>query len=311
MGYDLLLDPSKYIYTHARAFSFHPGFELLAGVEIDKKLCFEFKKKYKLPVYESLEKALFEHQPQVIVIAVPTQLHHHLLRQALELSKPKIILCEKPLSYSIDMAIEMIRLCKEKNVDLYVNYMRRSDPAVYEIKKRILSGEIETPLKGVAWYSKGFLHNGSHLFNLLEYWLGSVSEFSILNNGRLISTEDKEPDVKVSFKHGEIVFLAAWEEKYSHYTIEFISPTGRLFYEDGGAKIIWQQAENNVFLQGYNQLSTIIDEIKSGMNFYQLNVVDELAKVIAGKNARLCCADEALSTLKNVKNILNKEYNCV
>src|SRR4026207_202026 len=33
MEYDLELDPSRYVYSHARAFSQHPAFRLVAGVD--------------------------------------------------------------------------------------------------------------------------------------------------------------------------------------------------------------------------------------------------------------------------------------
>jgi hypothetical protein len=35
LGYDLALDPDRYIYTHSRALSRHPKFRLLVGVDPD------------------------------------------------------------------------------------------------------------------------------------------------------------------------------------------------------------------------------------------------------------------------------------
>lgn len=37
MGYDLHLDPTLHIYSHARAFSLHSDFDLLAAVEPDEQ----------------------------------------------------------------------------------------------------------------------------------------------------------------------------------------------------------------------------------------------------------------------------------
>ena len=95
--------------------------------------------------------------------------HSLTLKEVLAHSTPKLILCEKPLAYDLDEAGEMVEACESAGVKLFVNYMRRADPGAIEIKARIESGQIATPIKGVAWYSKGFLHNGSHFFNLLEF----------------------------------------------------------------------------------------------------------------------------------------------
>ena len=37
------------------------------------------------------------------------------------------------------------------------------------------------PIKGVCWYSKGLLNNGSHFINLLEFWLGDYVSNKRLN----------------------------------------------------------------------------------------------------------------------------------
>ena len=49
---------------------------------------------------------------------------------------------------------------------------------VGQYKKMFINGEIQGPIKGVAWYSKGIVNNGSHLINLLEYWLGHIKDVS-------------------------------------------------------------------------------------------------------------------------------------
>ena len=66
--------------------------------------------------------------------------------------------------------------------------------SLIDIKKRISSGSIARPIKGNVWYSKGFIHNGSHLVNLMEFWLGSVIKHSIISNGRFWNDKDPEPD---------------------------------------------------------------------------------------------------------------------
>lgn len=306
MGYDLHLDSEVYVYSHARAFSQHPSFKLVAAVDPMEETRKVFEHEYNCPAYTTIDAALLRHQPDLVIIAVPTSIHSETLHQVLRQSRPKAVLCEKPLSYDLNEARAMVQACVANGVDLYVNYMRRSDSGVIEIKRRLGAGEICAPVKGVAWYSKGFLHNGSHLFNLLEYWLGAMRTSEILSRGRLWGGSDPEPDIRVTFERGEIIFLAAWEEAFSHYTIELLSPSGRLRYEQGGKLIHWQAVQRDVHLKGYIRLAVKPDVIDSSMDRYQWHVADQLAHALNGRDAQLCSGAAALQTLENMKDVLER-----
>ncbi len=306
MGYDLGLNPDTDVRSHARAFNLHPSFHLLGGVDPSDQQRQTFEREYRCSSFADVETALAQIQPELIVIAVPTPAHGETLRRTLRRSRPVAVLCEKPLSYDLEEARAMVQACAEKGARLFVNYMRRSDPGAAEIKRRLGSGEIRSPVKGVAWYSKGFMHNGSHFINLLEYWLGEMVNAQILATGRLWNESDAEPDVRVSFEGGTIVFLAAREEEFSHYTVELVAPNGRLRYEKGGNKIAWQPARQDPKLAGYTGLADDIETIESGMSRYQWNVVDQIAAALGGKEARLCDGDEALRTLESLNAIMEK-----
>lgn len=303
MGYDLHLDTS-YVYSHARAFSLHTGFALIAGVDVNpiSRQCFE--ERYHCPAYENVDEALKDHQPDVIVLAVPTLMHGEVLQQVLKHAAPRLILCEKPLSYSFHEAELIVQACAERNILLYVNYMRRSEPGVQEIKRRLDKGEISAPLKGVVWYSKGFLHNGSHFFNLMTYWLGEFVSSKLLTPGRRWGEHDQEPDVQVIFERGSVIFFAAWEEAFSHYTVELLSPSGRLRYENEGERITWEKTASDPSFQGYTVLSDI-EMIESGMKQYQWHVVCELLKALEDQGAHLCSGKDALYTLKTMQQVMN------
>lgn len=306
MGYDSELDPAEYVYSHARAFSQHPNFQLVGGVDSNPHTREKFEYLYKCPAYPDLETALHLLEPSILVIAAPTHLHSKILLSAINKAPLKAVLCEKPLSYDLPESELMVQACRDQGILLYVNYMRRSDVGVLEVKRRIVSGEIQMPIKGMVWYSKGFLHNGSHFFNLLEYWLGPMQDSEMLSSGRTLDAGDSEPDIQVQFERGSIVFLAAWEEAFSHYAVELLSPSGRLRYEYGGKRIQWQSAQPDSNLRGYTVLSEKQDTIASGMDRYQWHVAEQLALGLNGDDAQLCSGEDALRTLKNMKQILEK-----
>ncbi len=309
MGYDLHLESTNRIYTHCRAFSQHPAFHLMGGVDPDAQRRQVFQQNYRCSTYADVDASLCQQEPDLVVIASPTRFHGDILRRVLSQSQPKVVLCEKPLSLDVEEARTMVQDCSAQGVSLYVNYMRRSDPGVIEIKRRLAAGPIETPIKGVAWYSKGFQHNGSHFFNLLEYWLGSMESAQVLASGRLFEDADPEPDVRVGFRRGSIVFLAAREEAFSHYTIELVASNGRLRYEQGGQQIVWQAARPDPTFRGYTVLSAEPETIASGMELYQWHVAEQLAAAFDGREYYLCSGAEALATLFSIQRIIDDYEN--
>lgn len=306
MGYDLELAPGAFVLTHARAFGTHPGFRLVAGVDSLRQRCELFEKHYGGYSSTDLAAALGQAAPDIVVIASPTPQHGAVLRTVLEQSKPKLILCEKPLSFDIAEARSMVAACKAHDCLLYVNYMRRSEPGALEVKRRLTEGLIETPVKGVAWYSKGLFNNGSHFFNLLEFWLGGMKGFKIIEPGRLWDGVDPEPDVQVTFDQGTVNFLAAREECFSHHEIELVAQNGRLRYEQGGGKILWQAAVADPTVEGYTVLSATGETIESESPRSQWHVANQLAACLAGQHAEVCSGDAALQTLESLIAIRDK-----
>lgn len=306
MGYDLELDPAQYVYSHARAFSLHPDFELVGGVDQNAEQRQVFEIVYQCPSFSSLEGALSQTNPQCVVIATPTQFHCEFLLKVIELSQPRIILCEKPLSYDLKESQMMIEACESKGIQLYVNYMRISEPGANEVKRRLQADEIMQPLRGIIWYSKGFLHNGSHFFNLIEYWLGDVIDTHLIQAGRDLLEGDAEPDVHVRFEFGDVVFMAVQEENFSHCAIELVAQNGCLRYENGGRRIVWQPVTMSNDIKGYIFLSKHTEHIPSELNRYQWYVVEELSKSLNGKEVALCSGKQALHTLEHMQLILGK-----
>ncbi|MCG3771440.1 MAG: scyllo-inositol 2-dehydrogenase (NAD(+)) [Nitrosomonadaceae bacterium] len=148
MGYDLTLPTDSSVYSHARVLILHPDFELCCAVDLDESKRATFGRVYKAPAYPALGQALKNHRVDLAVIATPTETHYGEVHQLLALGRPKALLCEKPLSNNLNDSRARLSCCEKRVVSLYVNYMRRSEPGVIEVKRRIESGEIASPLNG-------------------------------------------------------------------------------------------------------------------------------------------------------------------
>jgi len=202
------------------------------------------------------------------------------------------------LAYNYSDAQEIVEICENNNIKLFVNFIRRSDPGAIEIKKMISNKSIQSPIKGVCWYSKGMYNNCSHFINLIEHWLGYFKKSFVISKGRLFNQIDPEPDFLLEFEKGSVSFFSAWEEFYSFYKIELITKTGTINYNSGGEKISFHNIEADKKINNFKIISNSGIQIGSDMNNYQYNVYNELYKSINGLHANICKGNEALETQK-------------
>lgn len=298
LGYDLDHDPSASVLTHARAFQTHPAYELVGGVDGDPARRRLLEHRYQVPAFATVAEAMKAAEPEVAAVATPTGSHLSDVRAALATGSCTAILCEKPLAYNLAEARAICDLCATREVELFVNYIRRCDPAVSEVKRRFDAGLIALPITGVVWYSKGIFNNGSHFLNLLEHWAGPVTEFRIVDSGDPLLELDPEPVANAIFPAGSVWFLPAREEHFSHYTIEIVAANGRLRYDRGGERISWEEVVTDQTCEGYRVLSPQEETIPSALARIQWHVADEMSKRLAGEASPICTGREALRTVE-------------
>lgn len=299
---DMDLDADRYVYSHVRAFMSHPGFELVAGIDGDALHRQQFETLVGQPAYSEIGSWLASLAPVVVVIAVPTIHHAAVLQQVLAHCAPRAILCEKPLSYDVDEARDIVAQCEQAGSALYVNYVRRADPAVRRIKQWIETGRIALPVKGIAWYSKGLFNNGSHFADLLQHWLGAAQSFQVVQPGASRGV-DPEPDVLLHFAGGSIQMLAADEDNYSYYMIELVSPSGRMRYDLGGERVTWEPAVASAVAAGYTVLDSPPQVIDNELDIIQSHVTQQLHEAMHGRAASICTGVQALQTIEFLHSI--------
>ena len=305
MLYDIKLPENKYTLSHARAFQLHPNFRLIGAVDPVISRCNQFSEKYKAPAASSVSQLFLDTDPDVVIIASPTSTHMTVIKEVLQVCRPKLILCEKPLAYSSEEANNIVKECRDKGIQLFVNYIRRADPGVIAIKHRIDSSEICVPFKAIIWYSKGLIHNGSHFLDLMTYWFGPALEIKTIDPGRKVGEYDAEPDCRIIFESGSAILCSAKEENFSHYTIEIIATNGRLRYEQGGV-IEWRASCPHPTLDHYFQLQSTPEVIENDMNHYQYNVADQLCCALNDDTHILCTGDIGAMNIKLLESLINQ-----
>ena len=296
VGYDTADASSARVLSHARAFSRHPGFHLAGGVDPNGDCRRRFWDGYGAPTYADIATAMGELSPDVVVVATPTALHLETVNAVFAAVQPQAMLCEKPLAYDLGEARQIVAACSRHDCALYLNFFRRAEPGVAEIRSRLIDGQIGTPVKGVVWYSKGLFNSGVHFLDLLQNLLGEVTSARVLAPGRLWQGNDPEPDLEVTFAAGRVIFLAARAEEFFHNAVELIAPNGRLRYELGGARIVWQGIEDDPRFPGYIRLGERCETLPADFDRIQWHVAEQLAAALDGRPTPLCTGIEALRT---------------
>ena len=302
VGYDLYQREKKHCLTHAKAFAESPNFKLVGGVDVCEDRRKRFSNIYSCEIFSKIKDAMNTLDPSVVVIATPTSSHLSVLETVFEFGKPQLVLCEKPLADTLVRAKKMLQLCKENNCKLYVNFFRRVEKSVVEVKKRLVDGSIKLPAKGLLWYSKGIVNSGSHYIDMLTFLLGSVVDFKVIKKGRLFSGVDPEPDVEISFQQGHVIFSSLKAENFFHNTLELIFENGLLMFDKACASTSWQTVKEEPTLQNYRVLSESKEMLDSNFFTAQKYVVDEIALALDEKRTVLATGREALI----VQNVLHK-----
>jgi len=168
---------------------------------------------------------------------------------------------------------------------------------------------IKAPIKGFVWYSKGIKNNGSHFINLLEYWLGKCNETLYLSKGKYYKTlSDSDYNFILKFNNAEIIFQSSPEASKSYNSIELISKSGRLIYENGGEHIYWQSVFEKYIKNKSRKYLNKKKMIQNTLDKYQLNVLNALYDSLQGNDSNICTGEQSLETLKTIdKIIFNKE----
>src|SRR3989339_2147333 len=123
-GFD---DPkSKQILTHAHAYKKHPQIEFIGFYDIDFKKAKLAAKKWSVGSYSDFKKAINENMPDIISICTPDRNHFEQFKMISQLkNKPKIVICEKPLTVGLYNTKKIVQLYNKKKIPVLVNHSRR------------------------------------------------------------------------------------------------------------------------------------------------------------------------------------------
>jgi predicted dehydrogenase len=128
-------------HSHARAYDRLPDVEIVAVADIIPERAEAFAKTYNIPHwYDSHQALLARDDIEAVSVCTYNQAHRAPTVDALRAGKH--VLVEKPLSFALDDAVEMIRTSKETGKMLHTGFWQRWQPNVQTAKTIVQAGTL-------------------------------------------------------------------------------------------------------------------------------------------------------------------------
>lgn len=292
--------------SHAKAYSDNKNFDIVACIDPDQKKLADFKSNWNISNgYQSFEKLLNDNiKIDIISICSPTEFHLEHLQKALKL-KPKLVFCEKPIYNSLEETKKIIDLYRKSSVTLAVNYSRRFDKKISELKSNIDSLKYGKLRSITCHYNKGILNNGSHFLDLLINLLGDLSVDWV--GDAVLDFKESDPTLPVALRdknNTPILLVPGNSNDYSLGELDFIFSEARIKMINGGLYWSEQQKINSEVFVGYKELSK--ERFYDGDYLNVLSVaIENIHNHITSAEKVICSGNNATKVLKLYEDIMS------
>ena len=244
------------VFTHAGAYRDHGGFRLAACVEPDETRRQAFRTRWGVERgfadIEACRRAGLAFD--VASVCVPTPAHAAVL-DALLTMPVKTVFAEKPLTAAVADSRRIVAAYTAAHRPLAVNYFRRWDRAMSDLKRELASGAWGQVRGAVVHYGKGLLNCGSHAIDLLGFLWGPLKARAVLRRLDDHFPDDPTLDAVLEGPGGGLVYLVATDARtFFDFEIELTTGKGRLAIEAGGQRIRLRRVVNSPLFAGYRVL---------------------------------------------------------
>lgn len=224
------------VQTHSKALSKSNWIDNVDVFDVDNELLKKVCYKYKFTARKTLKTNDYK-EYDIVCISTPTHTHYNYLKLCFENNVP-LIVCEKPLSNSIDELNKIKNLYELSETRVIINYFRRYLSTYSKLKSEI-DFESKTIKKIKIKYHKGFLNNCGHALNIIEYF----------TNLRLEPVQIKITKKKYDFFNNDPTISTEFFSNNIEFEIIGLSPNKKIFeiiFYFENKKIILQNGGNNI-----------------------------------------------------------------
>ncbi|NTW68476.1 MAG: Gfo/Idh/MocA family oxidoreductase [Chlorobiaceae bacterium] len=226
------------ISTYAKAFSLDPEIDFEV-YDLERNVARKVAERYGIRWLNELNPALYR-EYDIIAICTPTFTHHEYLSKMFE-HGPRLVICEKPVDTDRTRLEKILSLYQTSNIRVMVNFFRRFQPGIIQLKKEIEGILVEERCTNiVVTYQRGFHNNASHAVDLLEYLFGSEIDLSeALINHKAFDEFDTDPTLSLccEWNGAHVQFVGLTYAEFSHFDVAIYFTSRAVVLEDCGNEI--------------------------------------------------------------------------
>ena len=184
--------------THAQVLDDHPAFEWLGVVDPSEAAMQAARDDWNVPhVAGELATVAAAVEPEVAVIAVPPGAARAEIVQ--QLPTLKAVMVEKPLGIGRRDREAFIDFCRQRSINVQVNYWRRGDELFRRLAGGGLKDRIGRPQAAFATYPNGLYNYGGHMVDFIRMLLGEVATVQAIDEPRPLVDAPLDDDVEAAF----------------------------------------------------------------------------------------------------------------
>jgi predicted dehydrogenase len=296
---------NEQILTHAKAFFLSRKVELHL-YDTDATLLSKVSNKYNAKRIININELDFS-EYDIISICTPTFTHKLYLERALS-AKVKLIICEKPISVSVEEVDYLLNLYHKSNSKVIVNYFRRFQLAFSELKRQIEDITKDEGLTNVTIRTqRGFINNTSHAFDLLQFLFNQTIELSNINVHNLVNDHfesDPTLSLQANWVKSNFILQGLSNVQFSFFEIDLFFKYTRIRILNAGKDIVTYKADPTE--QFLNPLFAIQSLSKTDCTKdYMKEVIDYSFQLLDGNTSFKDNFIEAANLNKSMLSILN------
>ncbi len=114
--------------------------QLVGIAETNEPTLQRAKRRFDVPGYMDYRQMIEETCPDLVAVVVPTHVHFEVASYVLD--RGINVLLEKPITSTVEEALALIRLAQLRNAKIAVGHIERFNPAIIELKRRLVAGEL-------------------------------------------------------------------------------------------------------------------------------------------------------------------------
>lgn len=286
--------------SHAAAIAANSRLTLVGLVDPDAKALQRATDYYKVPGFADANVAIEETRPDIVVISTPPNTHEAFLSLALK-AGVRAVVCEKPVSDSLESAERMIAAQRATNSIVLVNHQRRFFPLFNKLRERITQGELGRIQQVSTYYSNGLTNNGTHTIDAVQFLLGDTAAWAVGVENPLNPTAPfgTNVDGMLGFSKGAVVTLQSLDNsEFGAHDFVIVGTKGAVTIRQYGFRFEEVAARDGVTFAGVKELDWGSATITSEPRSMLAGTYEHLVACLDGKDTPQSTLEDGIAVMK-------------